>query len=443
MVNVESIITRDLNHIWHPCTAMKELEQQPPLVINSARGSIIHTNKGPLIDAISSWWCKSLGHGHPAIISAIQKQLNTFEHVIGAHTTHEQRALFGEFIAEITGKQHVFLASDGACAVEIAMKLALHTQKLRGQHHKTEFIALEHGYHGETLGTLAVSDLGVYKKAYEGFGPTTHFIKNLPYVSGVDDPLWSNCESHWQQTLPVLNLIKDKVCAVIVEPIVQGAAGMKCYSADFLKRLSSWAQQHQILVIADEIMTGIGRTGKWLASSHAGIVPDLVCLSKGLTSGSIPLSCVAIDHDIYELFYHQNKAQDQFLHSHTYSGNPLALAAAVATIKTIKNDQIMEQADTLGHYMLKCVQEIATTTGRMSNVRSMGLIVAADMESAPDYRIGQRIAKEAMTLGALLRPIGNTLYWLPPLNIDKKTIGNLAEITLNSIHRAYKNTTYD
>ncbi len=234
MVNHAQLIERDLKHIWHPCTQMKDLQQTPPLVVNHAKGSYLYTDQGPIIDALSSWWCKSLGHGHPTIIAAIKEQLDRFEHVISANTTHPLLVELGEKLAAISQKQHVFFASDGSSAVEIAMKLALHASQLKGSPRR-EFIALQHSYHGETLGTLSVSDLGIYKKPYKGYGVKCHFLQAIPYVSNNNEFLWHNADFHWPQIKLALEKIKNKTCALIVEPIIQGAGGMRCYSADFLK----------------------------------------------------------------------------------------------------------------------------------------------------------------------------------------------------------------
>lgn len=436
MVNIDELIAKDLKHIWHPCMQMKEFEHCPPLLIERAKGSILYTNQGPLIDGISSWWCKSLGHGHPAVLDAIKKQMDRFEHVIAANTTHQAMIELGEELSSITKKQHLFFASDGASAVEIAMKLALHSQLLQGSK-KNQFIALKNGYHGETLGTMSVSDLGLYKAPYSGFGVACHFILP-PYVNNNTDPLWSNCESHWQTIQPELEKIKDQCCALILEPIVQGAGGMLCYSADFLKRIATWAKKNNIYLITDEIMTGLGRTGKWLAAEHAEVEADIICLSKGLTSGSIPFSCVMIDHNIFNLFYADYEEGKSFLHSHTYSGNSLAVSAALATLRVMKKEQIIPYAQSQGKLMLKLMQELAELTGRLTNVRGVGSLAAADLVEYKNKRIGNELYMQAIKLGALIRPMGNTLYWLPPLTMEEKTIEQLAEITLNSIKLVYR-----
>ncbi len=440
MVNVEQLISRDLKHIWHPCSQMKDFESCPPLIVEHAQGSYIYSNKGPIIDAISSWWCKSLGHGHPAIVAAINDQLTRFEHVIGANTTHPTIVELAEQLTDITGKQHVFFASDGATAVEIAMKLAIHASEIKGFEQKNQFIALKNGYHGESLGTMSVSDLGIYKEPYKSFGVTCHFLQDIPYCSGKNDPLWNDCSDHWSLILPKLEQLSNKTCAIVLEPLVQGAGGMLCYSADFLKKIAAWAKSNEIVLIADEIMTGIGRTGEWLACDHAGIEPDLICLSKGLTAGSLPLSCVMIDSSIYELFYADYSEGKSFLHSNTYSGNPLAVSAALATIKTIKSEKILNQAKVLGDCMRTHLEQVAKVSGKLSNVRGLGAVVAADLIDTGNVRIGNEVYQEALKCGALIRPLGNTLYWMPPLNTDQEIIGKLAEITLNSINKAYLKT---
>lgn len=438
MVNTADIITRDLKHIWHPCTQMKDFTHCPPLVVTGAKGSYIETDRGLLIDAISSWWCKSLGHGHPEILAAINDQSALFEHVISANTTHPYIVELGEQLAEITKNQHVFFASDGSSAVEIALKLALHANQLKGKTERNTFASLQNSYHGETIATLSVSDVGLYKDPFKRFTLPCHFLTDIPYVASDDDNLWKNCESVWPATLGQLEPIKDTLCAIIVEPIIQGAGGMLCYSADYLKRLSLFCKDNDIYLIADEIMTGLGRTGKWLASDHSEIKADMICLSKGLTSGTIPLSCVSIDAAIFELFYDDYEYGRSFLHSHTYSGNAMGVSAALTTLMIMQRDKSPLQGQKLGTLMRKYFTEIANLTGKLKNIRGIGGIIAADLINPDNKRIGFEVYQQALSNGALLRPMGNTLYWLPPLNTDEETIGNLAEITLNSIEAAYK-----
>lgn len=435
-MNSSSMIARDLQHIWHPCSIMKNFEQDPPLIVTKAQGTYLQTDQGQLIDGISSWWCKSLGHGHPAILDAIRQQLDCFEHVMPANTTHNNMVALGTELAALTRKQHVFFASDGACAVEIALKLAIQATRLKGQPQRNQILALRHAYHGETLGALSVSDMGVYKESWVGMGVDCHFLDPLPYVNHPQDPLWTDATSAWETVLPQLERLSSQICAIIVEPVIQGANGLRPYSADFLSKLSIFAKQHDIYLIADEIMTGLGRTGTWLASEHAGIDPDMICLSKGLTSGSVPMSCVLIDHAIYHLFYSIEDPQRNFMHSHTYGGNALAIAAALATIRTMKADNIPQQAQRLGIHMQSRFQTALAPFDQFSPTRSLGAIVAADYLGPDSPRFSRAFTRAAQQYGALLRPIGNTIYWLPPLNTTKQTIDALATITEKAIHSA-------
>ncbi len=432
-----NLIARDLCHIWHPCMQMKDFEQFPPLVVQRAQGSYLYTDKGPIIDAISSWWCKSLGHNHPHVITAIKEQLEQFEHVITANMTYRKLVELAEKLTKHTQKQHVFFASDGSSSIEIALKLALQAQKIKGAPERNEFIALQNGYHGETMGALSVSNLDLYTKNYHNYGVNCHFIRP-PYVLGQNDSVWGNAVEHWEEVQQVLEKLKVNACALIVEPLVQGAGGMRCYSLDFFQKLADWAQNNAIYLIADEIMTGLGRTGKWLACHYATLQPDIICLSKGLTSGTLPLSCVLIDHNIYELFYDDYEKGKSFLHSHTFSGNALAVSAALATLEIMEKESINDQAQKLGLLMQQQFGEIAAISQKLTNVRSLGAIVAADLVNWNNQRLGYALYQEAINNGALLRPLGNTLYWLPPLNTDASVIGKLAEITLKSITAIYR-----
>jgi len=256
----------------------------------------------------------------------------------------------------------------------------------------------------------------------------------------MDDPLWNDAHTQWAQILPQLEALKDQTCAIILEPIVQGANGLRPYSADFLSKLAAFAKQHGLYLIADEIMTGLGRTGTWFASEHAQINPDMICLSKGLTSGSMAMSCVLIDHDIYDLFYHESDPKRSFLHSHTYGGNPLAMAAALATLQTMRIENINQTAQTLGHYMRQQFQAVIEQSGQFNHLRSLGAIVAADFTGThPDF--ARCLARAAQNGGALLRPIGRTLYWLPPLTTSHATIDQLAEITAQAIQTVLQEET--
>ena len=422
---------KSLKHIWYPCSQMKDYEEFRPLVIKAAKGSYIELADGKkLLDAISSWWCKSLGHNHPRLKKAIIDQIEKFEHVILANTTHELIVNLSQELATLMPKlSKVFYAGDGSCAIEIAMKMSLHSRYINGDVKRNRFITLKDSYHGETIGALSVSDIGLYKNPYNTILFQPYIIDLIPYVHSIYDPLWNDCSEKWNTLEKSLEIYIDSTTALIVEPIVQGAGGMKIYSKDFLNRLAKWANKHNIHLIADEIMTGIGRTGKMLACQHAEIIPDFICLAKGLTSGWMPFSAVLTTDDIYNKFYDDFSSGKAFLHSHTYSGNALGVAVALETLNIIKEERLHTRD--INQIMLKNMYEIKDKTGRLKNVRGIGGIVAADLitnDKTP--RLGYLIYQAAIKAGILLRPLGNTIYWLPPLNITDEEIEELKNKTM-------------
>lgn len=437
---LHDLITADLTYHFHPCAQMKDYETFPPIVIKSAHGSYIETMDGKkIIDSIASWWCKSLGHQHPRLKKAMENQLQQFEHVMFAHTTHDNIIELSKKLAALTPSlSKIFYAGDGSCAVEIALKMSLHAQQLSGNKNRTKFIALKNGYHGETTGALSVSDLGIYKDPYAPLLFDTHFIEPLPYVNGITDPLWQNCDTHWEKIIESLTRYQNNAAAIILEPVIQGAAGMKIYSPALLKHLRKWTQENNIYLIADEIMTGMGRTGKMLSIDHANIEPDFLCLSKGLSGGFLPFSTVLTRPDITDLFYDDYTKSKSFLHSQTYCGNPLGVALALEMFHIFSDEKILDHVQVLGDAMRHAMQDIAEKTGKLENVRSLGAMAAAEIKNPdPNRRIGFEIYKTAMAKGALIRPIGNTLYWLPPLNMSLETLAELKAITMEAIEEQY------
>jgi len=415
---------------------MKDYETFKPIVIKKAKGSYLYTDNGhKIIDAISSWWCKSLGHNHPKLKKALIKQANQFEHVILANTTNDTIVQLAEELSRLTKHLNkVLFASDGSCAVEIAMKMSLHAHQITGELNRTKFACLENSYHGETCLTLAVSDCELYKKPYQPILPHTYTIKNLPYTNSRHTELWQNCASHWQKIEMQLNKYKDQLTAVIVEPILQGAGGMLIYSSDFLRRLRQWTKKNNIHLIADEIMTGFGRTGLPLACQHANIEPDFLCLAKGLTAGYLPMSVVLTSQQIYDYFYDDYETHKAFLHSHTHSGNTLAAAVALETLKIMRRENIYTKAQKMEPILYQLMQEVAEQTKKLKNIRYIGAVVAADLETN-QKRMGYQVFQKAIKLGALLRPLGNTIYWLPPLNTKTKTLHALRDITIQAINQ--------
>jgi adenosylmethionine---8-amino-7-oxononanoate aminotransferase len=433
-------IERKLKHIWHPCSQMKDYLTFPPHMVTKAYGPFIELDTGhKVIDAISSWWCKSLGHNHPRLKKALYKQLDRFEHVIFANTTHELIIQLSEKLARLcNGLDKVFYASEGSSAVEIALKMALQAQKIQGFSARHQFTALQHAYHGETFMALGLSDGALYREPYESQLIKPKFICNLPYIRSREDPLWEDCSLYWPTIEKQLEEQHATLAAIIVEPIVQGAGGMLMYSADFLRRLRQWTLAHGVYLIADEIMTGLGRTGFALACEHAQIQPDFICLSKGLTSGWLPMSVVLIQDKIYELFFSDYCSEKNFLHSHTFSGNALAAAVALECLMVLEEENMYAQVREKENVFKKLMQQTADITGKLINVRVLGAIAAADLvlsEREKKQRYAYRVFQEAIKLGAWLRPLGNTIYWLPPLNINISTLEELQSITIRSIKK--------
>ncbi len=435
---MSDLIQRDHSHVWHPCSQMKDYENFPPLEIVSAQGSHLHLADGrKLIDAVSSWWCKTLGHGHPRLRAALSRQMDRFEHVILANTTSELIVQLSEGLSGLApGLNHVFYAGDGSTAVEVAVKLALHATKLKGRSTATGFMALENGYHGETALTLALGDLGLYRDAYRELMPSVQFLRGLPYVDSEAHPLWKDCSEVWPALERQLEENAANLCAVVVEPILQGAGGMRIYSADFLRRLRHWTQQRGIYLIADEILSGFGRTGTMLACDHAKIKPDLICLSKGLTAGWLPMSAVLVSEEIYGHFYADYASGRDFLHSNTFSGNALGAAVALETLAVYRDENILGQVGKHATLLRQGLSNVAEATGRLQNLRSIGGVVAADLcgsGTGSGFRAGYQVYQAAVARGALLRTLGDTVYWLLPLNVDSGLIPELEAITRDSI----------
>lgn len=431
---------RDLAHLWHPCSQMKDYESFLPLEVVSAKGAYLHLADGStLIDSGSSWWCKAFGHAHPALMAALRAQSERFDHVILANTAQSPAVDLAERLASLCPNLNkVFYASDGSCAVEIALKMSLHSRMITGDPRR-ELAALRGGYHGETMLTLSVSDVGMYKDPYKQWNTPCHMLGPLPMVTGPADPLWHDCSEHWESIAAQLAPLANRLTAIILEPILQAAGGMQLYSMDLLRRLRRWCDQHGVHLIADEIMTGFGRTGKALALDHANIEADFVCLGKGLTGGVLPLSAVLTSDAMYALFYDDYSTGKAFLHSHTHSGNALACAVGVAAFDLLHEDGLMAHVNELGDQMRAGMEDIAKQTGELHRIRQLGAMVAADLKNPTHPRAGYQLYQAAVKQGVLLRPLGNTIYWCPPLNCLRDTVISMAERSSAAISISLRN----
>ena len=425
--------------IWHPCSQMKDYEKFPPLRIKSASGSVITTESGKkIIDVISSWWCKSLGHSHPRLRQALIKQSELFEHVLLANTSNKKIEELSHALCELSPNfSKVFYSSDGSSAVEIALKMALQyhkqSQKKSNSPKKNRFAYLSGAYHGENILCLSVSDLDLYSSPFKD-----HMQKNIKLpqhrlLSGKDDEHWKSHQD-FEKAKKILEKNKDSLSALIVEPIVQGAGGMHIYSPTFLSDLAKWCKNNDVLLIADEIMTGFCRTGTWLACEHAKVVPDICCVMKGLSAGVLPISAVITNDKIYKAFYDTYESGKAFMHSNTHSGNALAVAVSLEALKIYREENWAEKVSQRGPLLKQMFKRIGEKTGVLKNIRGLGFIAAADLyyENMPQ-RAAFHLYQLAIENGLLLRPLGNTIYLFPPFIITDAQLKETEQIIVHCL----------
>ncbi|MBI5277784.1 MAG: adenosylmethionine--8-amino-7-oxononanoate transaminase [Burkholderiales bacterium] len=428
----ESLAARSVRTVWHPCTQMKLHEAQLPIAIARASGPWLHDVDGKrYLDGISSWWVNLFGHGHPHIKAALTDQLEHLDHVMLAGFTHAPVVELSERLAALTGLGHAFYGSDGASATEIALKMSAHYWRNRGRPTKCRFVGLAGGYHGETVGALAVTDVPLFREAYAPLVRLAATVSS-PDARGAKAAETSidvarRCVASLEAWL--ITYAQD-TAALIVEPLVQCAAGMAMYDAEYLRVARQLCDRHEVHLIVDEIATGFGRTGTMFAHQQAGIRPDFICLSKGLTGGTLPLSTVLTTDDVYEAFYDDEVARG-FLHSHSYTGNPLACRAALATLEIFERLDVLTANVRLARDLDKALAPLSAHP-RVRDARHLGMIWAWDVETAlPDF--ARRYHRHAMAHGVLLRPIGRTLYAMPPYVLDAKAVQWLAQGALAAL----------
>jgi adenosylmethionine-8-amino-7-oxononanoate aminotransferase len=438
------LVARDLSVFWHPCSQMRDYQVFPPLEVVGAKGARLQLADGrQVLDAIASWWCKSLGHGHPRLLAALSAQAKAFEHVITANTTSEPLVRFCERILAAANRAprapahfgKVFLADNGSTAVEIALKMALQAQAQRGAPQRTRFAAFENGYHGETAGALSVGDLDLYAAPYRAMCFEVERVTGLPYRAGPHDAAWLDAGREWPAIEAALEMRADTLVAVVYEPVLQAAGGMRFYSPDLLRRLRAWADARGVYLIADEIAAGMGRLGASLASHLVpGALPDFAVMSKGLTAGVLPLSAVLTTNAVYALFDADYGERRAFLHSNTYTGNALALAVANAVLDVFEDERVLARVAELAPVLRARFEALAASRPWFANVRACGMVAAVDLRAAdgapldPARRTGYAVYREAVRRGALLRPLGDTMYLFPPLNVTTGEIDEMVDI---------------
>lgn len=438
---------RDLSVVWHPCTQMKDHETFPLIPIRKGSGVWIEDMDGNrYIDAISSWWVNIFGHCHPQINAAIKSQLDQLEHVIFAGFTHEPAVMLSEKLISITppGLSRCFYADNGSSAVEVALKMSFHYWRNQGQHNKTRFISLENSYHGETIGALSVGDVPLYKETYAPLLLDTIFAKSPDCFDREPGVSWeAHSRACFASMEALLKQHADEVCAVIVEPLVQCAGYMRMYHPVYLSLLRAACDKYDVHLIADEIAVGFGRTGTLFACEQADISPDFLCLSKGLTGGYMPFSVTLTTDEIYQAFYDDYENLTAFLHSHSYTGNPLGCSAALATLDIFATQPVLENNKVLSKCMHDLTADLADHP-HVAEVRQQGMILAIEMikdkKSRTPFpwqeRRGMTVYQYALTQGVLLRPIGNVVYLMPPYVITPDEIAKVAEVAKAGIARA-------
>lgn len=429
MNNLE-LKNRDLDVLWHPCTQMKDHETLPLIPIKKAYGVYLEDFEGnSYIDGISSWWVNMFGHTNKYINDKIKEQLDTLEHVILAGFTHEPVVRLSERLVKLTpkGLDKCFYSDNGSSAVEVALKMSYHAHFNDGKINKTVFVSLKNSYHGETIGALSVGDVELYKDTYAPLLLET-LQTTVPKDMSIEAAKLAAAD------FEVLCKEKaDEISAIILEPLIQGAGYMHMYHEEFLVLVRGICTKYNVHLIADEVMTGFGRTGELFACEVANITPDFIVLSKGLTGGYLPLSVVLTSNDIYSKFYCDYNEHKAFLHSHSYTGNALACAAANATLDIFENEKMVEKNKILANKMHEKLQKFEKLEN-VSCIRQRGMVAVVELKGyKAEDRIGLKVYQYGLSKGVLLRPLGHVIYFMPPYVMNDDELAKMMDTAYEAI----------
>ncbi|GIK76746.1 MAG: adenosylmethionine-8-amino-7-oxononanoate aminotransferase [Actinomycetes bacterium] len=422
---MDRIAELDHRHLWHPFTQQRGWEREAPLVIERGQGTdLIAADGGRYIDGTSSLWCNVHGHRHPAIDAAIRDQLGRIAHSTMLGLTHEPAADLAARLVAIApdGLSRVFYSDAGSTATEIALKMAFQYWRQRGGQHarRTSFVGLAGGYHGDTIGAVSVGGIDLFHGAYEPL-----LFAKRTVAPGDADALAGLLDRHGEET-----------AAVIVEPLVQGAGGILIQPPGYLRRVRELCDEHDVLLICDEVATGFGRTGTMFACELEGVAPDLLCLGKGLTNGYLPLAATLATERLYDGFLGEPEEHRTFFHGHTFTGNPLACAAAIASLDVFERERTLERLRPKISRLAELLADIAAMD-EVAEVRTLGFMTGIDLgEHDPALRLGHRVTLEARRRGAIVRPLGDTVVLMPPLAISIRDLERLVAITAASIGAA-------
>jgi adenosylmethionine---8-amino-7-oxononanoate aminotransferase len=420
------IIELDKRRVWHPYTPMDAwISTAQPLVIERAEGARLFDADGrSLLDGNASWWAALLGHRHPRLVAALERQAERLCHVALAGITHEPAALLAEELIAISpaSLSRVFFSDDGSTAVEVAIKLCLQYWGQNGRPARRRFVALDGAFHGETLGATSLGGVEVFRRPFAG---VTLECVHVPSAADGHERAFEALES-------LVARGADEIAAIVLEPIVQGAAGMRIYDPGYLRAARELATRHDLFLVLDEVFTGYGRTGPFWAAEHALVSPDLVCIAKGMSGGMLPLAATLVSERIFEGFL--GAPERAFFHGHTFCGNPLGTAVAREVLAVYRDEAILERALPKAAKIARAFEELGELPGVVTS-RSLGMIGALELEGSSGYleRAGWRVYDQALERGAYLRPLGNVVYVTPPLNIDDSELDQLLSIVAESV----------
>lgn len=443
----QTLLQRDLSVLWHPCTQMKDHEHLPLIPIRSGKGIWLKDFEGKTyLDAISSWWVNLFGHAHPKINADLKNQIDKLEHVLLAGFSHEPVISLAEKLIDLTPSNlsRCFFVDNGSSAIEASLKMSFHYWRNTGKQEKTKFITLSNSYHGETLGALAVGDVELYKDTYKPLLMETITVPSPDCFQRDPGMSWQeHSELMFKHMEASLAANAEQTCAVIVEPLVQCAGNMRMYHPIYLEKLREACDRYNVHLIADEIAVGFGRTGTFFACEQADITPDFLCLSKGLTAGYLPLSVVVTTNKVYDAFYDDYENLTAFLHSHSYTGNPLACSVALSSLEIFEQDNIIENNKILAAHMGKACEELKNHP-HVAEVRQTGMILAIelckDKKSNTPYpwqeRRGLKVYLHGLEKGVLLRPLGSVIYFMPPYIITPEEIDLMVSVAKSGIELA-------
>ncbi len=425
MRSIDDLINADRSVLWHPFTQQRGwTDEEPPLMIDHAEAINLYDAEGNVyIDGVSSLWCNVHGHRHPLLDGAVRAQLDRFAHSTMLGLSHEPAVELAERLLAVApdGLSRVFYSDSGSSAVEVALKMAYQWWAQRGEQQRAGFICLENAYHGDTLGAVSVGGIDLFHSLYRPLlfeteraraGDAGHLAELLDNRAG-------------------------KTAAVIVEPLVQGAAGMLLQPPGYLKRVRELCDEHGVLLICDEVATGFGRTGAMFACQHEGVTPDLMCVGKGLTGGYLPLAATLSTERIYDGFLGDHEDFRTFFHGHTYTGNPLACAAGIASLEIFERERTLKRLQPKIELLHRLLEQRIATLPTVAEVRQRGFMVGIELIAHPPaQRMGHRVTLAARRRGAIIRPLGDVVVLMPPLAISEADLRRLVAITASAIAEA-------